>query len=208
MHYAGNIATNTTDGTPLAFSSTLRGYLWNSDGTTNVYDNGEVVATHPVNRVLGIIREGYYASDTNALALDANYFKNHMPMQVTARFYMQNGSSGSRTLSTAPWLDEIGYTDGGFGLTQLEGQRQLGMTYSLQGTTALNDPLNPDNGISWTNLVTGILDGYVYTGTYLPNGFFRAREGNVILPSALLPSLRTVQVTESAPSIKVSNGPE
>ncbi|MEI8249300.1 MAG: hypothetical protein WCG07_02270 [Candidatus Taylorbacteria bacterium] len=205
LHYVGNIATNTADGSPLSFSSTLRGELWDANGNViATYYNGEAVATHSVNRVMCLIREGYYASDTNILALDLNYFKNHIPMEVCVQFYRNNGQGASKCLSSRPWLT---FAPNGIHTATftLEGQRQLGMVYTIQGTSgdpqwhALNSP------VSWNNVFTSVIDGFVYDGPYQPNGWFRVMEGSApITPSFLLVHSKST----SLPSAQISNGPE
>jgi len=177
LYYVGNIATNTFNGLPLAFSSTLRGELWDADGKPIAwYYNGESVANHPVNRVICLIREGYYAADTNQVVLDLNYFKGHHPMKACVQFYMNNGQSGGLCMDSRPWFGLTGVTNK-IGVYTLECQRQLGLTYTIQGVP---ENMNPPQ--LWNNLYSGVGDSFSFVGPYYPNGFFRAFEGTVIIP--------------------------
>ncbi len=211
LHYAGNVATNTANGSPLTFSSTLRGELWDETGKPIAqYYNGESVATHPINRLLCLIREGWYVTDSNGLGLDLNYFKNHMTIGFCTQFYMMNGQGQSKCQSSSPWLDVIGTTNvngQGYGVFSLEGQRQLGMTYTIEGV-----PNNLNRSILWNNLWTDLVDGYTFVGPYWPNGFFRAMEGSVVIPPPAPPNpnflLKSQISVQSLPVLQISNGPE
>ncbi len=209
LRYVGNVATNTANGSPLTFSSTLRGELWDETGKPIAwYYNGEDVATHPINRLMCLIREGWYVTDSTGLALDLNYFKGHMTFNLCSQFYMLNGQGSSKCLSSEAWLNVIGTTNingQGYGVFSLEGQRQLGLTYTIEGV-----PNNLNRAISWNNLWIDEVDGFTFVGgPYYPNGFFRAMEGNVVIPppnpNLLLKSQSAVQ---SLPVLQISNGPE
>ncbi len=176
LYYTGNLATNTFDGTPLVFSSTLRGELWNTDGTVTSYHNGETTADHPINRIIGLIRESYYATSMSTVASDLSYFKDEMNFMNYASFTMYD-SAGNVVAGATNQISSLVYIDtpvrDAFGewYVQIEGQRQMGFTYYLLQTPSLNDP------IVW-NTIAGGSEGLFRAGADMPDSFFRGFESN------------------------------
>lgn len=133
IRFSGNIATNGT--APLTFSPTLRGELWDESGNkVAVYYNGETVADHPVNRVIALIRLGYYVTDMSQVQLDLDYFRNEMTITNFAAFYTASGLGETNCVCSRPFLTPNRANNNGDELVTLEGQRRIGMTYSLEQT--------------------------------------------------------------------------
>jgi len=207
LYYAGNLATNAADGTPLVFSSTLRGELWNADGSVTAYYQGETVADHPVNRVIALIRVGYFATNMIQVASDLNYFKDEMaPNSLTnfVSFTKYDGSGNvvagaTNHMSSDEYLDDPVWSlaDGTY-YVQVEGQRLLGLTYYLLWSPSLStDP------VVW-NIISGGPEGFLKAGTNGPTAFFRGYESNgIAAPFSML-----AKVPISKPLIQVSNGDE
>jgi hypothetical protein len=168
LRYSGNLATDTVSGVVLTFSYSLRGELWDANGNViATYYNGESVAGHPVNRVLGLVRLGYYCTTANNIKNDLGYFLDEMPLTNFVAFFMSNGDGTTNWISSNPHLTAHAADANGNQLVTLEGQRELGLSYSLLETLSLN----PDQ-INWFTVETGVLDGGSYTNTTSPNAFY------------------------------------
>ncbi len=203
LSYSGNIGTNTANGVALTFSSFLRGELWDADGNKiATYYQGETIADHPINRLIGIIREGYYAPDMTTVASDLNYFKNQMHLTNYAAFTLLDGSgniitAATNQICTRAYLDNPSWsaTDGQWRI-QVEGQRHMGFTYYLFQTLS-------SKPTAWQTINNGP-DGYILAGTNNPTSFFRCSESNGLAaafsPNALVSAL--------PPAVKVWNGEE
>ena len=199
MLYAGNLATNTADGTLLTFSSTLRGQVLDAQGNVVAdYHNGESILTHPVNRIYALIREGYYVTDQNSCALAANYFKSQMTLTNFAAFYMADGTGATNSINSRPYPIAHAADANGNKIVTCQYQRQLGLNYSLLMTTNLRPPE------VWTTVETGMSDGGGYTNTTAPLAFFRAVDPSFVNSS---PSVRQFQLGPPI-AIIAANGPE
>ncbi len=199
--YVGNVATNTSSGEALTFSSTLRGELWDSNGNIIMaYHNGESISGHPVNRVMPLIREGWYATNMVQIAAFLNYFKSELEFTNFAAFYQLDNSGRvvagiTNFVSTRPYINMPIWSADSRWHVQVEGQRQIGLNYYLQRTASLDSP-------SW-QAIAGGPEGWFIAGTNMPAAFFRAMSTNgPVTPFArsrtLIPSIKVV----------VSNGPE
>jgi len=136
--YAGNIATNTANGAPIAFNTTLQGELWNADGSITSYSSGEDVATHPINRLMALPRLGYLCQTPETLRLTLDYFQRKMPLTNFAAFYVKN-AAGEITCGLTNSITSLPYIRNfpGGRLT-FEGQRHLGVDYDLLKIPDLN----------------------------------------------------------------------
>lgn len=198
--YSGNLATNTANGLPLAFSSFLRGELLDANGNIVAdYHNGESIADHPVNRVMALIREGYYAPDMATVALDLSYFKDEMNFVNFASFTTVNGSGTTNQISSRLFINPPARSaSDGKWYVPIEGQRQLGFTYYLLQTTSLNHPR------IWLTIAGGH-EGLLGAGAYSPDSYFQGMESNGV-SQAFAPAL--VGKKAQAPTVSVSNGDE
>lgn len=190
LRFSGNIASNGT--TALTFSPTLRGEYYGPNGKETYY-NGEVIATHPVNRVIPFIRLGYQVTDTNQAQLNLNYFRNQMQMTNYVAFY-------TSTWGVTNWVSSLGHltahaaNGNGNKIVVLRGQRQIGLTYTLKRTLSLNP-----GEVSWQTVATGLVDGGSYTNT-LPIAFYRSYEEGITSAARA--------ASAASPVLKVWNGPE
>jgi hypothetical protein len=173
IRFSGNVGTNGT--TPLTFSPTVRGELWDANGNKiATYYNGESIADHPINRLMVLIRLGYYATDASQVSLDLNYFRNQMSITNYVAFYTSSGWGATNWISSRPWLMAQGANGNGDQIVTLEGQRRLNIKYGIRRTLSL-DP----GHVSWTPVTTGMDDGGTYTNT-LPMAFYEAYEEGVV----------------------------
>jgi len=190
LAYSGNLATNTATGQANTFSSTLWGEYWNADGTTNVYSNGETIFDHPVNRVIGFPREGWSCANITNVNSDLTYFRDVMTFSSTAAFWVQNGGGVTNWVGTKGYLTANPVNASGMQVVTLEGQRQLGISYYLQGSPSVLGP--------WTTLGS-IADGGGYTNV-APVMFYRSGE---VFP----PTRKQVGASQMLQLVG-SNGPE
>ena len=214
----GNIATNAATGLPLVFSSLLRGELW-VNGHTNSYSNGELIATHPVNRVYGMVRLGYYCNNPTELGLTLNYFKTHMNHIAShAAFFMLNGVGMTNVMSSrhfinppvlTAWVDGWGCPKLSF-TVYIEGQRQLGLSYSLKRSDWLADPCTgkkiPEG--NWDTIATGLPDGVYLDPENHEHAFYASFEDNIPVQTQTSFSARAAMWSEIPPAAVISNGDE
>lgn len=198
LRFRGNVATNGT--TALWFSPTLRGELWDSNGNKiATYYNGESIADHPINRLIVLIRLGYYVTDASQVQLDLTYFRNQMPMTQSVAFYRQSGWGVTNSVSSNPHLTAHRANTNGDQIVTLEGQRRLGLKYGIRQTPSL-DP----GHVVWTDIASGLTDGGSVTNT-LPMAFYRAFENGFESGS---PHAKSSVPTTSLPVLKVTVGPD
>lgn len=196
LRFSGNTGTNGS--TPLTFSPTLRGELWDGNGNKiATYYNGESIADHPINRLMVLIRLGYYATDASQVSLDLSYFRNQMSITNFVAFYMASGWGATNWISSRPWLMAQGANGNGDQLVTLEGQRRLNIKYGIKRTPSL-DP----GHVVWTPVATGMDDGGTFTNT-LPQAFYRAYEEGVVSPPTFARGGST-----ASPILRVVIGPE
>lgn len=202
LRYVGNIATNTANGMPLAYSTMLRGEKWNADGTVTSYYSGESIATTPVNRVIGLIRVGYFCANTNQTALTLNYFRDHLPFTNFAKFYRMSGGQVmcSKTLATPSlpywFIDKSG-------AMHFEGQRNIpGMSYTVQSTHNLNRPIN------WQTFSTGAQDGNVFNWLYDLDTLLFKQTYYRCFETFAAPLSTSYVKSKTLPQIQVDNGLE
>jgi hypothetical protein len=199
LSYVGNIATNTTTGLPLTFSTTLRGELWHAGVKVSSYFNGEDVATHPVNRVIALIREGYYATDMNMVQLNLSYFRGQMNFGSMANFYTKQGdgivNSFTNSVNSHVQLVSPLFKVGDSWHFMIKGQRSLGLVYTLERSPIIEPAL-------WFVVSTGP-EGHRADNTATgKTAFYRLKE-SLSSPGAL-----KVPVTSHIPKIVVENGAE
>jgi hypothetical protein len=206
LGYSGNMATNTSGGAALKFSTTLRGELWDSSGNIVAsYHNGESVATHPINRLIGTIRIGWFADSWETINLDLNYFKTVMnggSFASVAVFYMK-GADGSvvagvtNQMTCRPFVHSP-IRNGTNMVVTVEGQRHLGLTYEL-----LRKPILGTLGVPWVSVSEGP-EGVLIDPTEVGfQAYYKVRE------TAPTPPLYAGQVGGNNPPIlMVENGPE
>lgn len=202
LNYPGNIATNTSGGAGLNFSPTLRGELW-TNGTIISYNNGESVAGHPVNRVVCLIRLGYFVNNMSEVALDLNYFKNHLHMTNFAAFYAKDGNGNvvaghTNYVTTYPHPVPsvvVNHTSGQV-TVDVEGQRQLGLSYLLWRQVPICST-NP-----WVQVGVSAPEGFFVDNQVFANAGYMASEG----PTPPAPS--SLMLSQAAPTLQVFNGPE
>ncbi len=206
IRFSGNLATNGT--TPLTFSPTLRGEFWNADGTKVNYYNGETIADHPVNRVMLLLRVGWYVTEISQVQLNLDYFRNQMTLTNHVAFWSANGFGVTNYVTSRPYLNVTrghhhDHVDG-IAVVTLEGQRRIGMVYSIWSS-----PTMVEGEVVWSKVLSGITDGTSYTNN-LPQEYFRAmEEGIVVAPAANAVS----HVPHGygpvwVPVLQVDNGPE
>jgi hypothetical protein len=196
--YSGNLATNTSDGSALIFSTTLRGELWDSSGQViETYYSGESVSTHPVNRVMALIREGYTCSGDASLAIALTYFRNQIPITNTCGFYMLNGSGATNFVTSRPYCNPPYKGEDGKFSIYVEGQRQLGTGYYLNRSPLIRPT-------AWTTIATNHEGIFIdqASSVDVPASFYRAIEF-----SPFSKALTTKGEVE-APKLVISNGPE
>ena len=187
LGYTGNVATNTANNLALTFSSTLRGEVLDVNGNvTASYHNGELVATHPVNRVYALIRIGYFASSTDQVGLNLNYFKNHMQMTNFAAFYAKDGSGTVVVGQTNQLTSRVHPSPNvqasvllNKAIVDIEGQRQMGLGYILWRKS----PLNSSN--AWVQIGTSGPEGYFVDTNFLAEAYYKASEGPMIAQTFL-----------------------
>ena len=213
LGYSGNLATNTADGTPLTFSTTLKGELWDAAGNViATYHNGEIIADHPVNRVEALPRVTWLCADMSAITLDGNYFKNFMAPEFVLKVAVYTAGFGvTNTLSSRPIFGNVSSLPPGTNANMtIYGQRLLPFSYGLEWTPELSI-----NGSIWSTIsASGLPDGYSFASTP-PNtgshshGFYRAFQ----VPPSVAPSFASQSATVAVGkaiklTLLVSNGPE
>ena len=209
LYFAGNLATNAQNPTQvLTFSTTLVGELRDTNGVLlGSYHNGEEIATHPVTRVVAVIRDGWFVNNTNEVGLDLTYFKsNLMPSPsygMSAEFYSVDGS-GNKDFSITNFISSYmkfyqnPYWDGANWHFLVDGQDQMGLTYTLERT--LSD-MNPEN-IQWTKVMSGPA-GELVDPHYDSMAFYRVGQD---APS--IPIYKEAFGPQFTPTRMVVNGPE
>lgn len=196
LRFSGNIATNGT--AALTFSPTLRGELWDGNGN-KTYHNGETVADHPVNRVIVLIRLGWYVTDMSQVQLDMDYFRNQMTLTNFAAFYMPSTEWGvTNWISSRPFLTAHPANGDGQELVTVEGQRHISITYGLKQSPSL-DP----GQVVWTTVAARMIDGGSYVNDLVPKSFYKAFEEGINLPG-----VDRVSKTTTPPVMKVWVGPD
>lgn len=194
LRFASNMTTNGT--TPLTFSPTLRGELWEENGTIVPYNNGQTIAGRPINRIMCMVRIGWVVSSPAELQLNLDYFRNQMSITNFASFYRLNGWGVTNSLSSRSHLTAKGVDGNGGQVFCLQGQRRMNMTYGLERATSLDKPIH------WTIIAGRLTDGAGYTNT-LPIAFYRSFEEGINPPLA-----GRATATFPLPVLEVSNGPE
>ncbi|MDE1974917.1 MAG: hypothetical protein KGI49_00150 [Patescibacteria group bacterium] len=171
LGYGGNLATNTADNSQLTFGTTLRGQVWSGGKLIADYHNSEPITT-PVTRVFGIIRIGYYCTDSSALANDLNYFKGVMEMTNFFAIIMPNGGMTNR-MSSVVYVDPPSVDlAGSVANVNIEGQRHLGLYYNLE--RSLNLTVKP----VWTWIGTNMNEGVYQDSPVYPYAFYKASEAS------------------------------
>lgn len=199
IRFSGNIATNGT--TPLTFSPTLRGEFWNTNGTKVSYYNGETIADHPVHRVMPLVRVGWYVTEMSQVRLNSDYFRNQMTMTNYVAFWSADGFGVTNEITSRPHLNITWGSTEGTAVVNLEGQRHMGMEYSLWRSPSMN----PDE-VVWSKVLSGMKDGGSYTNN-LPQEYFRAMEEGIVYPASAN-AVSSVQGSTWVPVLRVDNGPE
>lgn len=210
MEYSGNIATNGV--LPLAFSSTLVGEVWSNGVLAASYHAGEAVATHPVNRVIGLIRESYFATNMDQVVMWLAYVKGSKDFTNYIVFSMLDYegrviAGATNQISTRFFLNPAVFWSQSEqrSYVGIEGQRQMDFTYYLQGTNRLDHPVTW--ATPWPTIACGP-EGVFNGGTNSPYYFFRAVESNGIA-TPFSPSLRQLAGEKPiVPAMVSMNGEE
>jgi hypothetical protein len=197
LSYGGNLATNTANNLPLTFGDTLRGQVWDGTNITADYHNGEPIS-NPVTRVIGIIRVGWLCQNMTDVASDMNYFKT--VMEITNSFvvnFPNGGMTNSMSSIVYPDSPVVDLVNGTAGIN-IEGQRHMGLFYSLQRTFDLGNPV-------WKTVLTNGTEGLFVDSPVYSKAFYRAVESSTpvtpLLRAQTVPSIQT-------PHFVGANGPE
>jgi len=176
LGYTGNLGTNTANNLPQTFGPNFRGQIWSGGTLVADYSNGESI-TNPVTRLVGNIRVGYYFTTSNALAADLNYFRAVMELTNYFAIVFPDGVS-TNSRSTIPYFDNPIINGDGTVSIDLEGQRQLGLYYSVIRTFNLGAA-----PVVWKTVVTNGVEGVFVDSRTNPMAFYKAIEsGTPVTP--------------------------
>ena len=207
LGYGGNLATNTANGLPLTFSPTFRGQVWNGSTLIADYHNGESI-TNQVNLLVGVIRIGYYCTTMSVVQNDLNYFKSAMEMANGFAIRFPDGTGVTNMVSSVVAVDPPVVVGDGTVNIRIEGQRQLGLYYSLQQTLNVAPPA------VWTLVETNVPEGIYNIPMNGGQGswFYRVIETTspFVSSAPIVPLVKgTKTVQNQAPLTMVGvNGPE
>jgi hypothetical protein len=183
MGYTGNCATNTADGTPLAFGPNLRGrYAYN--GVTNSFVAGQSQTNRLTKAILGI-RVGWKVNNSGQIASNFNYAKGLLQFATVIKYFTKDASnnitsSGTRALSSH-WKWGNPSWNGSNATVPVAGQRRMNMLYHLIGTTNLVPEL-----ADWHEVGTGGDGNIVDTDPVYPMRFYYVTESAPVSKSAFV----------------------